>query len=280
MKQTRIFSMAALALAATLSLLPQRAAAQTLRGDFDMDGCVSISDVTSLINCLLTDSPGEPKPSDYDTITVNGVPFVMVRVEGGVARRFMGDSPLTVETFSIGQTEVTQELWKAVMGEQDDPPYNETGDLTLPVDCASRNDCMAFIARLNELTGLSFRLPTWDEWLYAATGGKFTRFYQYAGSDDIDEVAWYRGSLPGPGIPWNISPVAKKAPNELYLYDMTGNVAEWAHEWSSAGDFGDFGAVYGGRITNVANDCIVDIAKVTALKVNVRYDFGGLRLVL
>ena len=264
--------MAALALAATLSLLPGQTAAQTLRGDFDMNGQVNISDVTSMINYLLTDSPGEPKPSDYDTLTVNGVPFVMVRVEGGVftRTRFNG---IQIETFSIGQTEVTQEMWNAVMGEQDDPPYTNKGKPKRPVNKASRDDCMAFIARLNELTGLNFRLPTMNEWLYAATGGRFTRSYPYAGSTDINEVAWWEDDN---GYVQN---VGLKAPNELFLFDMSGNVAEWCDEYHGNDEYGYNGNLRGGYALSSMEECLVDRA-VISRPVDVRNVYNGFRIVM
>lgn len=259
MKKTWIFSTAVLALAATLSLMPMRAVAQTLRGDFDMNGQVNINDLTSLINCLLTDSPGEPEPGDYDTITVNGVPFVMVRVEGGIYRRKMGVH-VSVETFSIGQTEVTRELWTAVMGD-DDPPFGGPDNPKRPVDAASLDDCLAFIDRLNEMTGLTFRLPSWDEWLYAATGGKYTLSYNYAGSNDLDQVAWYLNTV---GNSLTARPVAQLAPNELHLYDMNGNVAEWSNEFYPLSDYGytDQGELMGGSIISSQEQCYLNYSMV------------------
>lgn len=95
---------------------------------------------------------------------------------------------VTVSPFSIGQTEVTQELWEAVMGTN---PSSFTGDPQRPVEQVSWEDCQEFISRLNAITGKSFRLPTEAEWEYAARGGSKSRDNMYAGSDNLDEVAWY-----------------------------------------------------------------------------------------
>lgn len=126
--------------------------------------------------------------------------------------------------YYIGQTEVTQALWEAVM--EDLPPIAEDnrGD-NKPVH-AKWNEWQAFINRLNELTGLKFRMPTEAEWEYAAMGGNRSRGYIYAGSNDLDEVAWYEKNSGN-----HYHPVATKKPNELYLYDMSGNADEWVSDW-------------------------------------------------
>ena len=131
------------------------------------------------------------------------------------------------DDYYIGQTEVTQALWKAVMGWN----HSEfTGD-NLPVENVSWDDCQTFIEKLNnllskELGGKHFALPTEAQWEFAARGGNKSKGYKYAGSNNIDDVAWYF---------WNSSdkphPVAQKQPNELGLYDMSGNVAEWCQDW-------------------------------------------------
>ena len=128
---------------------------------------------------------------------------------------------VTVSSFAIGQTEVTQELWKAVMGSN---PSRFKG-AKRPVEKVSWNDCQAFITKLNQLTGKRFRLPTEAEWEYAARGGK-TKGYTYAGSYTIDEVAWYDGNSGR-----QTHDVATKKPNELGLYDMSGNVWEFCQDW-------------------------------------------------
>ena len=121
---------------------------------------------------------------------------------------------VTVGDFSIGTTEVTVDLWNAVMG-------TSGSGSQLPVTRVSTSQIEAFILRLNEITGLNFRLPTEEEWEYAARGGQKTHNYKYAGSNNLDDVAWYKGNSSG-----RAHTVAQKLPNELGLYDMSGNVFE------------------------------------------------------
>ena len=130
---------------------------------------------------------------------------------------------VTLSTFYIGRTEVTQELWQAVMG-------NNPGVIpgpTLPVNKVSWNDCQQFITKLNALTGKQFRLPTESEWEFAARGGVRSRDYKYSGSDVIDVVAWYDGNA---GASYCVE-VGLKTPNELGLCDMSGNVLEWCDSY-------------------------------------------------
>lgn len=127
--------------------------------------------------------------------------------------------------FYICKYEVTQRLWKEVMG---DNPSQMQGD-DLPVEQVSWNDCQVFIGRLNELTGKSYRLPTEFEWEYACRGGKYSKEYEYSGSDDIDKVAWYDANSEDKS-----HPVGQKQPNELGLYDMSGNVWEWCQDLHDA----------------------------------------------
>lgn len=129
-----------------------------------------------------------------------------------------------MSSFYIGKTEVTQALWKAVMGSN--PSYFK-GD-NLPVECVSWNDCQVFIRKLNSLTGQNFRLPTEAEWEFACRGGNNSRGYKYSGSNYIDDVAWYDGNSGN-----KTHPVATKSPNELGIYDMSGNVWELCSDWHS-----------------------------------------------
>ena len=133
---------------------------------------------------------------------------------------------VTVSSFAIGQTEVTQELWQAIMGTN---PSYFADDPQRPVEQVSWEDCQEFIARLNELTGENFRLPTEAEWEYAARGGNQTAGSIFSGSNNIDEVAWFYFNSD-----YATRPVAGKSDNELNLFDMSGNVSEWCSDWYGA----------------------------------------------
>ena len=198
--------------------------------DLTGDGNIDVEDINKIINIIL----GLPELKSF---TVNGVRFNMVFVEGGTftmgATSEQGldaeddEKPVhqvTLSSFNIGQTEVTQELWLAVMGSN---PSSFTGDLHRPVECVSWDDCQTFISKLNQLTDKNFRLPTEAEWEYAARGGNMSKGYKYAGSDIIDNVAWYSNNS------GSTNSVGKKAANELGLYDMSGNVKEWCQDWWS-----------------------------------------------
>ena len=166
---------------------------------------------------------------------VNNIINNMVYVEGGTF--MMGataeqksdadknEKPVhqvTLSSFSIGKYEVTQEEWEAVMGSN---PSDFKGKKK-PVENVSWEDCQEFIRKLNSITGKNFRLPTEAEWEFAARGGNKSKGYKYAGSNTIDDVAWYRDN--SDDHPHN---VGTKSPNELGLYDMSGNVGEWCLDW-------------------------------------------------
>ena len=173
------------------------------------------------------------------TFTVKGVTFTMVAVEGGTfmmgatseqgSEAYDDEKPVhqvTLSSYYIGQTEVTQALWEAVMGKN--PVKYDFGD-NRPVTNVSWDDCQDFVIKLNQLTGKRFRLPTEAEWEYACRGGKKSRGYKYSGSNTIDDVAWYTSNSSG-----ETHPVATKSPNELGIYDMSGNVWEWCQDWKGS----------------------------------------------
>ena len=183
------------------------------------------------------------------TFDVGGVSFIMKPVEGGTflmgaqktdpygqnydGKAYDAESPVhsvSLNSFYMGETVVTQALWKEVMGSE--PKYNGgwvnqygKGD-NYPAYRVSYNDIVnEFLPKLNQKTGESFRLPTEEEWEYAARGGNERKGYKYAGSGIISDVAWYYGNSGN-----KIHTVKAKSPNELGIYDMSGNVWEWCSD--------------------------------------------------
>ena len=176
-------------------------------------------------------------------VTVNGVSLNMRHVIGGSfvmggqntnpaapsydLNAYSWEGPLhkvTVSDFYIAETEVTQALWKAVM---ENNPSHFVGD-DLPVETVSWIDCNQFINALNELSEYHFYLPTEAQWEFAARGGKLNHGYKFSGSNNLDAVAWYSNNAD------STHAVATKRPNELGLYDMSGNVMEWCSDYFGA----------------------------------------------
>jgi formylglycine-generating enzyme required for sulfatase activity len=185
------------------------------------------------------------------TLTLTTTPFAyepeMVTVQGGTTD--LKETMVTISTFSIGKYEITQKIWEEVMGysgttatgttlsattaypggtsERPNSTYGK-GD-NYPVYYVSYGDIVdVFLPRLNAITGKNYRLPTEAEWEYAAKGGQQTHNYTYSGSNTIGDVAWYDNNSSS-----TAHEVGTKDPNELGIYDMSGNVYEWCSDWSS-----------------------------------------------
>ena len=228
-------------------------------------------------------------------VKVEGGTFTMgaTKEKGSDAR--LNEKPahqVTLSDYYICKYEVTQAEWEAVMGEKPTSDGDKwTSEYGLgdnyPAYYISWDDCRAFIHKLNELTGLQFKLPTEAQWEYAARGGKSSRGYEYSGTtDNLGTVAWYGGNS-GNGT----HPVGKKLANELGLYDMSGNVYEWCSDRYGASYYssspqtdptgpssGSSRVLRGGSWYYSATGCRVAYRSYSS--VAFRYNFGGMRLAL
>ncbi|GHT17151.1 hypothetical protein AGMMS4956_20510 [Bacteroidia bacterium] len=182
-----------------------------------------------------------------------------------------------IQGFYIGKYEVTQAQWQSVMG------YNpSTGKgATRPVEMVSWYDAQEFLENLNTMTGRNYRLPTAAEWEYAANGGKNRDTYEYAGSNSINDVAWYEQNSGCGGCLYsdNIShthPVGQKLPNSIGIYDMSGNVWEWCQDWHNEGSTR---AIRGGSWYIRARYCRV-ATRGASENPDARGSNGGFRIVL
>ena len=246
---------------------------------------ISQTDINRTVDCRFGATP--------KTIKVKGVSFDMIKVEGGTftmgATSEQGgyaendENPahqVTLSDYYIGETEVTQALWQAVMGSN---PSSFKGNSN-PVESVSWDACQEFIRKLNSLTGRTFRLPTEAEWEFAARGGNESKGYKYSGSNSIDNVAWYTSNSSS-----KTHAVKNKSPNELGIYDMSGNVLEWCQDWygfyssnaqtNPKGPLGGFDRVLrGGDWSILAGYCRV--SRRSCYSPGYGYDYIGLRLVL
>ena len=254
------------------------------------------------IPTIISPSQYNSKPSNvgHNIIIEEPYPFKMIFVPGGTfqmgSNEYDDEKPIhsvTLSDYYLGETQVTQGLWKAVMG--DNPSKFKKGD-DYPVECVSWNDIVKdFLPRLNKMTGKNFRLPTEAEWEFAARGGNKHSPYKYSGSDKLSDVAWY-GWADDADKNRTIKkqttmPVAQKKPNDLGIYDMSGNVWEWCQDLYKEDHYkespstdpqgpssGSSRVLRGGSWSSCAGDCRVSYR--SNFSPDGRNDGFGLRLAL
>jgi len=230
----------------------------SLRNDRNYRGCPALTQVDSKLFELRETIHRQNYSSSNKTFTVKGVQFTMVAVNGGTFMMGSDDKDadgmegpaheVTLSSYMLGETEVTQALWQAVMGKN---PAEFASNPQNPVENVSWEDCQVFVESLNALTadqrpaGRKFRLPTEAEWEFAARGGRKSQNYPYIGGEynDLESLAWFfrnSGDHAINGIfDWSEiqanhcipHPVKTKRANELGLYDMGGNVWEWCQDF-------------------------------------------------
>jgi formylglycine-generating enzyme required for sulfatase activity len=260
----------------------------------------SMSIVFVLVFILFHKAETKNLPTQIRTFTVSGVVFDMIMVHDGSFTMGCVDarsnengidnsnerpnSIVTISSFYMGKYQVTQALWKAVMNNRN--PSSIIGD-ELPVHNVSWNEVQNFIKRLNDLTGLKFRLPTEAEWEYAARGGTRSFGYRFSGSNNLNEVAWFSNNTMDKEV--RMQPVGTKNANELGIYDMSGNVWEWVSDWfgeytresklnPTGPEEGTLRVNRGGSWSSMEHMCRITARGSTAP--TLRYDNLGFRLAL
>lgn len=205
-------------------------------GYYDYESNINVAeDNVSVIEEELAKSCDIQRSANRIDITTKGITFSLIKVEGG--RFQMGATPeqgkgkideyplhyVTLSDYYIGETEITNELWSAIMGNNPSDIFSRPEQ---PVNNVSWYDCQKFINRLSSLTGIHFTLPTEAQWEFAARGGNKSKQFKYSGGNNIKTVGWYKGNAKN-----GLHDVKKLAPNELGLYDMSGNAYEWCSDW-------------------------------------------------
>ncbi|MCL2510484.1 MAG: formylglycine-generating enzyme family protein [Bacteroidales bacterium] len=182
--------------------------------------------VASFTTCKKDSKSDGPVGYEWEPkmIFVAGGTFTMGCTDDECTERELPAHQVTLTNdYYIGKYPVTQFQWEAIMGNN---PSKFKGCDDCPVESVSWNDIQEYITKLNKMTGKNYRLPTEAEWEFAARGGNQSEGYKYSGSNDLDAVAWYVENSGN-----ETHPVGINAPNELGIYDMTGNVLEWCHDW-------------------------------------------------
>ncbi|MEM6632806.1 MAG: formylglycine-generating enzyme family protein [Bacteroidota bacterium] len=200
----------------------------------------------------------------FDMIWVQGGSFLMGNREEDANSYELPVHDVQVPDFFIGKYPVTQALYRSIMGEN--PSEFKGSDH--PVEQVSWNDAHTFMEKLNQQTGKTYRLLTEAEWEYAARGGVYSEDYLYSGSDNLKEVGWFDKN----NDPNGTKPVGQKLPNELGIYDMSGNVYEWCEDdyhdnyqgapedssaWIDQPSRGEARVLHGGGWLGVARYCRV-----------------------
>ena len=206
-----------------------------------------------------------------ETYNPDGIELIYVERTVGIV------GTVATSGFYIGKFEITQAQWLAIMGYN--PSYHKgTGDLNLPVENVSWDELESFLLRLNLHTGKKYRLPTVDEWRYAARGGNQGKGYTYSGSGNINDVAWYKKNSNK-----RTQPVGTKDPNELGIYDMSGNVSECIEPYVEhfKGTERKYSPLFGGRANNNAGKCNIIKNKARSEYCNIlKNRYIGFRVVL
>ena len=219
---------------------------------------VTTKDGNKTASCALT--VNNIQPIEMEMIWVEGGTFTMGCTDDQCSNGELPPHQVTVSSFMIAQYPVTQRQWVAVMGKN----ISSVKGNYYPVEMVSWDDTQEFIRRLNTATGKNYRLPTEAEWEYAARGGNQSMEYKYSGSDSLNKVGWYVDNKDTN----KIRPVGMKSPNELGIYDMSGNVWEWCGDWHGAYTAtpqtdptgpatGSYRVLRGGSWRSTARDCRV-----------------------